>query len=273
MSQTGPDMKRLLTGLAIAIGWFCLLFYGPASLFWTVVCGLGLLALHEYCAMALTGATEQALRPFLILGACLPLLAAVFGQLSMVSGALVLAFCCLTFLTLRAYGRLAEPFTFLSRAVFGAFYIGFGAAHLPLLFLLPEGNRWVLLLTLIIVAADAGAYYVGSNFGRRKLCPAISPNKTVEGLVGGMLLAMVTAMVTRPLLLSPATTLLQSAVAGLLLAGVGAVGDLVESVLKRAMGVKDSGTLLPGHGGILDRTDSMLFAAPVLYYLLRFGLL
>jgi phosphatidate cytidylyltransferase len=221
--------------------------------------------------MSLKGATETALRPFLLLALALPLLASLFGNLPIVSAALALAFCCLAFLTVRAYGRLADPFTFLSRTAFGLLYIGFGAAHLPLLFHLPAGNRWVVLLTLIIVAADAGAYYTGSNFGRRKLCPAVSPNKTVEGLMGGLGLAVVAASVTGPLLLS--APLFASAAAGLLLAAVGAVGDLIESVLKRAMGVKDSGTLLPGHGGILDRADSLLLAAPVLYYLLILGVL
>lgn len=265
-------MERLLTGIALGAGWLLLLLYGPVPLFWLVACGLGLMALQEYCAMALTGATELALRPFVLLAASLPLLASLFGRLPMVSAAMALAFCCLTFLTLRAYQRLPDPFTFLNRAAFGTLYIGFGAAHLPLLFQLPSGNRWVILLTLVIVASDAGAFFTGSNFGRRKLCPAISPNKTVEGLLGGLGLATVIAMIVGPLLL-PSLTFLSSAVAGLILAVVGAAGDLVESVLKRAMGVKDSGTLLPGHGGILDRADSLLLATPVFYYLLILGVL
>lgn len=265
-------MERLLTGIALGAAWLLLLLYGPALLFWLVACGLGLMALHEYTAMAHTSATEKALHPFLLLTMALPLLASLFGRLPIVSAALALALCCLIFLTLRAYGRLSDPFAVLSRAIFGTLYIGFGAAHLPLLFQLPDGNRWVILLTLVIIASDAGAYYTGSNFGRRKLCPAISPNKTVEGLLGGLALAVVVAAVAAPLLL-PATGLLPAAAIGLFLAGIGAAGDLVESVLKRTMGVKDSGTLLPGHGGILDRADSLLLAAPVLYYLLILGML
>ncbi|MEW6501235.1 MAG: phosphatidate cytidylyltransferase [Thermodesulfobacteriota bacterium] len=264
-------MKRLLTGIILAAGWLCLLLFGPASLFWLVACGLGLTALHEYAAMALKNPTETALRPLLLLAMALPLLATLPGRLVVVDAALMLAFCCLGFLALRAYGRLSDPFAFLSRTGFGLLYIGFGAAHLPLLFQLPHGNRWLIVLTLIVVASDAGAYYTGSNFGRRKLCPAVSPNKTVEGLLGGLVLAMVAAAIAGPLLLPVGQA--ASAATGLALALVGAAGDLVESVLKRAMGVKDSGTLLPGHGGILDRADSLLLAAPVLYYLLALGLL
>ncbi|HSR36858.1 MAG TPA: phosphatidate cytidylyltransferase [Desulfurivibrionaceae bacterium] len=264
-------MQRLLTGIALGAGWLLLLLYGPALLFWLVVCGLGLVALHEYTAMTLKGATETALRPLLLLTTALPVLAALFGRLSVVVASLALAFCCLAFLTIRAYQRLTDPFAFLSRAAFGTLYIGFGAAHLPLLFQLQSGNRWVMLLTLTIVASDAGAYYTGSNFGRRKLCPAVSPNKTVEGLLGGLGCAVLVAMATSALL--PDTNVLAAAAAGLILAAIGAIGDLVESVLKRAMGVKDSGTLLPGHGGILDRADSLLLAAPVLYYLLILGML
>jgi len=265
-------MKRLLTGIALGAGWLVLLLYGPALFFGLVVCGLGFLALREYNAMAITGATETALRPLLLLAMALPLLASLFGRLAVVNAALALAFCCLAFFAVRAYDRLAAPFTFLNRAAFGLLYIGFGAAHLPLLFALPGGNRWVLLLTAVIVASDAGAYYTGSHFGRRKLCPAVSPNKTVEGLVGGLGCAIIAAMAISPLL-EPDTTVPPLAAAGLVLATVGALGDLVESMLKRAMGVKDSGTMLPGHGGILDRADSLLLAAPVLYYLLILGVL
>ena len=265
-------MQRLITGVLIGSGWIALLLYGQPLLFWAVVSLCGLMAIHEYCAMALTEPTAVSLRPFIVLAAAAPLLVAFFGYLPLVSAALFLAFLCLLLLTILAYKRLADPFAFLSRALFGTLSIGFCTAHLPLLFTLPAGGRWLLLLTAIIVASDAGAYYSGRTFGRRKLCPAVSPNKTVEGLAGGLILAVAVALVLAPLLFD-ASNFLQTAVVAFMLSCVGAAGDLAESVVKRAMGVKDSGTLLPGHGGMLDRADSMLLAAPFLYYLVYLGLM
>jgi phosphatidate cytidylyltransferase len=127
----------------------------------------------------------------------------------------------------------------------------------------PNGHRWLLLALLVIWATDTGAYFVGRYFGRRKLSPRISPNKTVEGLFGGILAALAVALVGAPL--AGASTAQLPAVALVVLATVGfsVVGDLYESLLKRHVGAKDSGDLIPGHGGVLDRIDSVLAALPV----------
>jgi phosphatidate cytidylyltransferase len=127
----------------------------------------------------------------------------------------------------------------------------------------PNGHRWLLLALLLVWAADTGAYFAGRRFGKRKLAPRISPNKTVEGLAGGVLLAVVVAMVGGPL--AGATLAQMPAVALVAVATILAsvTGDLFESLLKRHIGVKDSGDLIPGHGGVLDRMDSVLAALPV----------
>jgi phosphatidate cytidylyltransferase len=132
---------------------------------------------------------------------------------------------------------------------------------------LPDGAGQNLLLLLFgsVVAADTGAYYTGRALGRHKMAPSISPNKTWEGAVGGLLSGIVGALVIR-YGLWPEIALHRAVVAGLLLAAVGILGDLAVSMLKRTSGVKDSSRLIPGHGGVLDRTDSLLFAAPILYY-------
>jgi len=123
-------------------------------------------------------------------------------------------------------------------------------------------------LYLVIWASDTGAFYIGTAFGRRRLYAKISPKKSIEGLAGGMLAASVIAMLCKVWLV-PSAGFFEAAALGAFLAAFGTVGDLVESLIKRSAGVKDSGTLIPGHGGILDRMDSMLFAAPVLFYYLR----
>ncbi len=155
-------------------------------------------------------------------------------------------------------------------AALGAVYVGVPTGTIAALRLLPpagEGAWWVVLLLACVMSADTFAYFVGSAVGRHKLAPAISPGKTVEGTVGGLLGGMLGALVVRALGL-PALSLSRVLLLGLAVAALGTAGDLVESLLKRWAGVKDSGTLFPGHGGVLDRLDSLLFGAPVLYYYL-----
>lgn len=127
----------------------------------------------------------------------------------------------------------------------------------------PNGHRWLLVALAIVWAGDTGAYFVGRAWGRRKLAPRISPNKTVEGLLGGLVSALLAAaafawyagasLEQQPLVLAVAVAAFLASV----------IGDLFESLLKRHIGVKDSGDLLPGHGGILDRIDAVLAALPV----------
>ncbi len=127
----------------------------------------------------------------------------------------------------------------------------------------PHGNRWLLLALCIVWAADSGAYFAGRRFGRNKLSPRISPNKTVEGLIGGVAAGMLLALVAAPLAGASARELPYIAIVAIWTILFSVVGDLFESLLKRHVGVKDSGQLIPGHGGVLDRIDSVLAALPV----------
>jgi phosphatidate cytidylyltransferase len=145
----------------------------------------------------------------------------------------------------------------------GVGYVGLPALALIWLRSVPElGLALLLWLLLVVWATDSAAYFVGRTLRGPRLAPAISPSKTWSGLCGGMLGAAMTGALAAWLLGSG--RLLQAAGLGALLAVVAQAGDLVESALKRAAGVKDSGTLIPGHGGLLDRIDGLLFAAPTL---------
>jgi phosphatidate cytidylyltransferase len=128
----------------------------------------------------------------------------------------------------------------------------------------PEGHKLVFFLLLVVWLGDSGAYYVGKQFGRHKLSPRISPKKTVEGLVGGISASIITALVIH-FTFFPAFPLIHAIIAGVILSVAGVIGDLAESMWKRSAAVKDSGKLIPGHGGFLDRFDSILFTAPILY--------
>jgi phosphatidate cytidylyltransferase len=150
----------------------------------------------------------------------------------------------------------------------GAVYLGgLGGMIAALRVLEPVGDgAWrIVLLLVIIMGSDTLAFFVGHAVGRHRLAPLLSPAKTVEGAVAGLLGGVLGALVVRALGL-PRLPLVHAVALGLGVSAMGVLGDLDESLLKRWAGVKDSGTLFPGHGGMLDRLDSLLFGAPVLYY-------
>ncbi len=130
----------------------------------------------------------------------------------------------------------------------------------------PAATTWLL---AVIAVSDSAQYYSGRSFGHRKLAPRVSPAKTVEGAAGGLVAAGVVGGLLGPLCLG-AVPVPASAGVAVLLALFGMGGDLFESLIKRAAGVKDSSALIPGHGGVLDRIDSHLFAAPAFYLLMRY---
>jgi phosphatidate cytidylyltransferase len=150
-------------------------------------------------------------------------------------------------------------------AVLATTYVGMlGGSLIRLRNDFPEGSKLVFFLLLVVWLGDSGAYYVGKTFGKHKLSPRISPKKTVEGLAGGIAASVITAVVIH-LTFFKAFPLVHAIIAGVILSFAGVVGDLAESMWKRSAAVKDSGTLIPGHGGFLDRFDSILFTAPILY--------
>ena len=156
-------------------------------------------------------------------------------------------------------------------AVAGLVYIGLLGQHAVALRLLPDGRDWLLLAFLTTFATDTGAYAAGRALGRHKLAPRFSPGKTREGAAGGLLSGALAALALNALLglgVSPAAMLALGATA----AAAAQLGDLAESALKRAAGVKDMGALIPGHGGLLDRLDSLLFVVPLVYYAARWWL-
>jgi phosphatidate cytidylyltransferase len=155
----------------------------------------------------------------------------------------------------------------------GALYIGWLGAYLVSLRNLPEGMWWVLLVLPGVWLADTGAYFIGRKFGRRKLSPRLSPKKTWEGYIGGIVIATLgTALLAAALRYwaGPQTAITSQGgvFLGIILAAMTPLGDLGESMIKRQVGAKDSSHLLPGHGGVFDRIDSWLWASVLGYYLI-----
>jgi len=190
--------------------------------------------------------------------------------------------------------RITEALASISGTFFGVFYVAWLLAHavllrffyrsvvskydaddVALLELAPEAGIFFMIYTLaVVVCCDAGAYFAGRAWGRRKLAPEISPNKSVEGALGGVVAGSLAGIVCKLVFvlfwpeLSVMLSLEAAAAFGVVLSVVGIVGDLVESLLKRDAAVKDTGALLPGMGGVLDRVDAPLLAIPMMYYML-----
>jgi phosphatidate cytidylyltransferase len=153
----------------------------------------------------------------------------------------------------------------ISSAILAFAYIPLLLMHLVMLRQGPYGVQWLLVIMLIVMTNDSAAYYTGCAFGKHRLYPLVSPKKSIEGALGGLLGSVAGTMLARLTFfpqLSPTDALATALIVGV----VGQTGDLIESLLKRSYGVKDSGSIIPGHGGVLDRLDSIIFAAPATYY-------
>ncbi|MFE6160382.1 phosphatidate cytidylyltransferase [Streptomyces sp. NPDC056486] len=167
--------------------------------------------------------------------------------------------------------RMTEPpegyLKDVTAGVFAAFYVPFLATFVALMLTADDGAMRVLTFLLLTVVSDTGAYAIGWRFGKHKLAPRISPGKTREGLVGAVTFAMAGGALCMEFLIDGGTWW-QGLLIGLAVAASATLGDLGESMIKRDLGIKDMGTLLPGHGGIMDRLDSLLPTAPVVWLLL-----
>ena len=255
----------------MAGGWFLLLFWGSAALFWAVVLSGAVIALHEYFRMTSAFLTGTPLVATIFL--CLyPVLAAFFGKSDIVLAGVIGSLLAAVAVALYRYTAIEDVFRYIIGSSFGSVYISLCMAHVVLIRLLPQGPFWLTMLIAVVAGSDIGAYYAGRAFGGRKLFPQISPKKTVAGGIGGLVAGIAFAEGIN-LLFPGNVDFFPLLIAAALLIVVGIAGDLTESMIKRSMGVKDSGTILFGHGGLLDRIDSLLLTAPVLFYLLHFRIL
>jgi phosphatidate cytidylyltransferase len=264
-------MKRIVPGLLIAGLWLLLLLIGSVSFFNFVIVAIVFIGADEYLRMAFSSFVSTLDRCILGLIVTFPsIVLCLWSAQGLLFPATLVSFALAVSYFLYRYRRLDNSYSLLCRLVFGIFYVGVLGGHLVLLRVLPEGASWILIATAITASSDSGAYFAGKKFGKTKLCPNISPNKTVEGAIGGICCALLGSIGFAALLL-PAVNYFPLIIATIFLTCVGIAGDLTESIIKRGTGTKDSGNCLAGHGGILDRVDSLLFVAPVLYYFLIFS--
>ncbi len=181
-------------------------------------------------------------------------------------GLLFIGFALLYLFRVRTIESAAREMAF---ALLAFLYIPFLLMHLVLLRQTDFGIQWLFVVMLIVMTNDSAAYYCGSAFGKHRLYQLVSPKKSIEGAVGGLIGSFGGTLLAK-FTFFPQLTLTDAAVTALVVGVIGQAGDLFESLLKRSFGVKDSGTIIPGHGGVLDRLDSILFAAPITYYYVLF---
>lgn len=263
LSEQGKGLKRTLSGFFLAPLVIAIVLYAPPVWLAIVVAVVIALALKEY-----TNLTSSRDERFWVLpaGALTPFMFLYYGGeyvlLFMMAAVFVAAL-----VAIACRKEFTIAFTGAAKAVFGILYVGITASYI-VFFPELQGGRWLLLCGLLVIwANDIFAYITGRLAGNHRLSPRISPKKTVEGAIGGVLGGLVVAVVFTKVV-DTGLSVYEMAVASLIIGVVALCGDLFESIIKRAAGVKDSGAIIPGHGGILDRIDSMLFSLPVFYYYL-----
>ncbi|PIE59751.1 MAG: hypothetical protein CSA32_02240 [Desulfobulbus propionicus] len=264
-------MNRVVPGVLMAAGCIALLLWGSGNTIRFVLLLVGVIGLKEYFRMTcpyLAGLLLQ----LSILTALLPLLGVFSGSLEAVIGGLVICFMVTIFISLKQFNALPNVLNYITATCFGALYISVCLAYLALIQTQKYGSFWLLVLLALTAGSDTGAYYIGRKFGNKKLLPRVSPKKTIAGGIGGLCTGTLAAVAVSLFLPIP-EHLVRLLPAAFLLIIMGVVGDLAESVIKRSCNSKDSGTILGGHGGLLDRIDSLLLAGPTLYYLLAWRVL
>ena len=276
-------MKRILTATVLILAVFALIFFGQLWMITLFAAIVAELAAYEYLKLAAVGAESHGLKLripvwWMALGTALAFVVTlpnfpVEAQLPVLS-ALTLA--------LFAWNGFRSPLVQVlpdtAQGLFGLIYIAYPLTLIPLLWKQEDGPALVLFLMVCVWTGDIAALYIGRAFGKRKLAPRLSPGKTwvgsIASIVGSMLAAALVIVISNSLtargntLLHISEPLWQSLILAAILNIAAQLGDLLESAIKRGAGVKDSGTMLPGHGGILDRIDALLLAAPVLWFIL-----
>jgi phosphatidate cytidylyltransferase len=276
-------MKRILTATALIFAVFALIFFGNIWLLTLFTAIVAELASYEYLKLAAIGAEAHGAKLripiwWMALGTALAFVVTlpnfpVEAQLPVLSALTLVLFAWNGF---RSPLNQVLPDT--AQGLFGLIYIAYPLTLIPLLWKQEDGPALVVFLMVCVWAGDIAALYIGRAFGKRKLAPRLSPGKTWVGstasIAGSMLAAGLVISISNILIVRGNTILhiseplWQSLILAAILNIAAQLGDLLESAIKRGAGVKDSGTMLPGHGGILDRIDALLLAAPVLWFIL-----
>lgn len=267
-------MQRIITGIIAFSLVSLLIIKGTPLMFAIFICAASVIALLEYYQIVFSDQKQTIFSAIPVWGALAGLMiigAAYFHSFQFIFLLLIFNLMGAAILSMPQYKKGPEVLNVVGKVTQGVIYIPASLSIFVLLRSDPDGISWIFFLLFMVFAGDTGALYSGKFFGHHKLSPSISPGKTIEGSIGGMLLSIIVGylfvFLFLPQLNKPSILILF-----IIVNIAGQTGDLFESGLKRAGNIKDSGNILPGHGGILDRIDALLFAAPVGYLFKEFVL-
>lgn len=261
-------LARLTTGVFLALSVSLTIIYAPIFVVKVIVVLLSSIGAYE-CSKMLLPKKQTVLQAITILLSALLTLNLMFLDFSSSSLALQIAFFPFMLLSILFFhvffpGEIHTVTSKITGSIFTIIYCGLLFSFLGLLRDLPLGKEWLFFTLACTFSSDTGAFFAGRYLGRHKLAPKISPGKTVEGFLGGVVLSIGVAFFMNVFLFKSFNWVEVLGI-GSICGAIGPLGDLSESLLKRSAGVKDSGRLIPGHGGLLDRVDALLFTAPVVY--------
>ncbi|MEI6080191.1 MAG: phosphatidate cytidylyltransferase [bacterium] len=274
-------IKRRVISALVAVGFGApiIIFLGPYAIYcFTLLIAAG--CLYEYFSMIMGKHYSKSIRLTGVLIGVLIIFFSIFFKFALVSALTVgLMFYCVYFL-LRSKKypddlgpapgfKLGKLMSDLSLSIFGILFFSLFLAYLPMLRDTYDGLNWIITLMAVIWIGDTGAFFVGSKYGKNKLYPVISPNKTIEGSIGGLLFIFVAVLLCK-IIFFHSLDFIDCVNIGILGGAVGQAGDLIESMIKRSVSVKDSGAVMPGHGGFFDRFDALIFATPFFYFYAKF---
>ena len=270
-------LKNRIITTAWALPLISVIFWFGEPYFTIFIAVVGLLAAVEFYHLT-KGVKAQALTVFGIIWTILLIVIrnpailswlAPYMDIELLVPSIITAGMAVSLILLLTRKQKQGAFTDWSWTLAEILYVGWLLGYLVALYGLDNGRSWVFLAVFATFGSDSAAYFIGRAFGKHKLAPSISPGKTWEGSIGGLLGAVLVSMfflLNTPLHLNAFINWWQMFIVGLLISIFGQLGDLIESLFKRNTGAKDSGNILPGHGGMLDRVDSIVFAAVVVYY-------
>jgi phosphatidate cytidylyltransferase len=259
-----PHIKRWLSGVIAVPILFAVIFYGSEAVFTAFIIAIIIGAVIEYNRMVFNGGFTWEKGQGLILAILIPL--TIFtGDIRLMLAVITFSVLIIFSVFILRIHNTSFDIIPVSKLVLGFMYIPFMLSHFILLRISADGIIWIFFILVLAFSGDIAAFYVGKSIGKRKLCPLVSPGKTVEGLIGLLIGSILGCIVFRNFFY-PALPMIHAVILGFLGGILGQIGDLCESAIKRSSGVKDSGSLVLGHGGLLDRLDCLIFIAPFVYY-------
>ncbi len=261
-------LKRWLTAIVLGPLVLWILFKGNLILMASLVSAVAVFSVREYLRIIFgndEGPISQTIKFISYTISIGLVIGATLGSWQVMFLTLVLDLVLLSIFVLARFSSRDNVFDIIARQVLGMAYIPASLACLIFIREMDQGTLWILWLLIVIFSNDTGAFYGGTFYGKRKLAPNISPNKTIEGSMGGVITAMACGLFFSLIFFHDVVLSLVMLPCSFILALAGQVGDLFESAMKRASKIKDSGRILPGHGGMLDRIDGLLLAIPILY--------